>query len=765
MDRSFRPYMLAGIALGLGAGAVAAHAPRQGIAVAAALVLAASAYFGFRATFALWIPAFFVPFLSPGNAALKAGAVLAVVAFAVTLTRESESLRRNVVASSSIMGILALLVAWLALSSLWAQEPGVAVAQLRWYGLSAFVFVGAIAAIRTEQHLRVVITAFVAGALLTTVAALVGVNDRSGDLLQHAGTTVSASAGRLEGGTGDPNVFAAALLAAIALAGGLALSSRSPRVRVVMVACVALFGVGAVESQSRGGMIAAGLALATAFAVLKGNRGRIALLLVAAAAGLILWLIALGGSLSRFTNFGDKGDGRDELWRIAWQMTRDHPIWGVGLQNFRPRVPEYVLAPGSLQFIHLLIERPVVVHNTYLQFLAETGIIGLALFSALVLVCLRSMLLAGRVFERCGEVELSTLCRCVFVAAIALLAAGFFFSEGVDYKLWVVLALGPASLRIAQRRTAFAPTTLQVQRLEAVDPAKLSAPIPNEAFFEHHDVPTVEIPRVAVIIVSRHNRTMILEAIASCRSQERCEVVIVQAGVSDTVQELHLESARRSGIRVLYHETSRSSDIRMRGLAETSAPYVYVLDSDSAIGSRALRELADELDRSPRTGVVWGDVGNLGSGSAIERTPDRLDPWAITVVNQIPRGALIRREALLELGGWWSSDGYEDWDTWMGMAQTGWKGSRVSVVAHLTRPGSTLRAEELATMQTGPSPAARSRYPRLFAERNRNWWRSSAPLSIRVLAPVTDILPMSEVRRQRMLKVLLRHASRRQAGA
>ena len=54
-------------------------------------------------------------------------------------------------------------------------------------------------------------------------------------------------------------------------------------------------------------------------------------------------------------------------------MFAAHPLQGVGLQNFIPQAPDYVLHPGALQFIHLIIERPVVVHNIYLQFLAETG--------------------------------------------------------------------------------------------------------------------------------------------------------------------------------------------------------------------------------------------------------------------------------------------------------------------------------------------------------------------------------------------------------
>jgi hypothetical protein len=67
----------------------------------------------------------------------------------------------------------------------------------------------------------------------------------------------------------------------------------------------------------------------------------------------------------------------------------------------------------------------------------------------------------------------------------------------------------------------------------------------------------------------------------------------------------------------------------------------------------------------------------------------------------------------------------------------------------------------------------RERHPRLFAERARNWRRSSAPLHMRLALPLIERLPLSGFQRHRIgllvsepgiaLRVRLSRLSRRRA--
>ena len=62
---------------------------------------------------------------------------------------------------------------------------------------------------------------------------------------------------------------------------------------------------------------------------------------------------------------------------MALQMLKDHPLLGVGLNNFTVRMSEYGEVSGWARFL-----QPV--HNVYLLIAAETGILGLILFLCLL---------------------------------------------------------------------------------------------------------------------------------------------------------------------------------------------------------------------------------------------------------------------------------------------------------------------------------------------------------------------------------------------
>jgi len=69
---------------------------------------------------------------------------------------------------------------------------------------------------------------------------------------------------------------------------------------------------------------------------------------------------------------------RAELNWIALQMIKDHPLLGVGLNNFTVRMDEYGKVSGWVRFL-----QPV--HNVYLLVAAEIGLLGLVVFVSLLL--------------------------------------------------------------------------------------------------------------------------------------------------------------------------------------------------------------------------------------------------------------------------------------------------------------------------------------------------------------------------------------------
>jgi glycosyltransferase involved in cell wall biosynthesis/O-antigen ligase len=712
-------------------GALAAATPAIGVGLVVVAAYAGLALFGFVPMFAAWTLSFFIPFFAVGNVLLKVGLAATVFSLLLAWFANAAAIRARIRAGAPFLLVAGAFGAWLAATTIWAPDSGLAVSQLWKYGISLGIFAALIVAVSSEGGVRLIAAAFVAGAAITAICGLLG----------FSGGPVSSLPGqsRVQGGAGDPNVLAAAALAAAVLAGGLIPGTRRPWARLLLLTAIVVFGLTLAGTESRGGAIAAIVVLVAALLVMRGRRGAVLGLAIGVLVAAGAWFLTSPDGFGRLTNFNDHGNGRDELWRIAWEMFASHPLQGVGLQNFVPQAPDYVLHPGALQFIHLIIERPVVVHNIYLQFLAETGLVGLLLFLTLVALSLTASLRAATIYEGLGNRPSADLCRCIFLAVLALLAAGFFISSGVDYKLWALLGLGPASLLLAGR--AGGGVALAGVGAPAAEWVPLAPAIPAVA-------PAATL-RVAVVIPCFNDGATLGAAVESLYGQEPCEVVIVDDGSDDPRTLRVLNLLEKAGTRVIHQENRGLSGARMRGVVETDAPYVQPLDADDMLAPGALKRLADVLDREPSMGMVWGDQRVFGDVELTQRRAATLDPWAITYSNRLTEG-LIRREALFDAGGWELSVGFEDWDLYMGIAEQGWKGRRVDAVTYLYRIGSSRMLSSARRQHDDLYRQMRERHQRLFAERARNWRRSSAPLHMRLALPLIARLPLSGFERHRI---------------
>jgi O-antigen ligase len=74
--------------------------------------------------------------------------------------------------------------------------------------------------------------------------------------------------------------------------------------------------------------------------------------------------------------------GRTVIWKAGWELFRDHPFLGIGANAFRLIVSRVLAEPihadeyGSASM--------PAAHNTFLSVLVELGVIGFALFCALL---------------------------------------------------------------------------------------------------------------------------------------------------------------------------------------------------------------------------------------------------------------------------------------------------------------------------------------------------------------------------------------------
>lgn len=394
---------------------------------------------------AVWVALVFIEHLPAVSVGPNAAGILVALAWLGTLRAWQPAARDVLRRHRALFAGLVLLVVWVTLSLIWTRDPAAAIRELWPFYVAGLLALVVATMVSTPRQVRLVVGAFVAGAVLSVLVGLIA------QMLQPA-ATAGGSDGRFEGGAGDPNFLAAALVPAVVLVAALGSSVRSAHGRLALGAAIVVLALGFAATASRGGVVAAVVTGLAAIALYRGRRAQVALFVVGGLCLAGASLAASPAAWERVTSIDSRGNGRADLWNVAWQMSADHPIAGVGLNSFRARAPEYVRRPGTLHFVDLIAERPRVVHNTYLQLLAEAGIVGLALFVLVVGACLRAGWRACGRFELAGEPALAELARGVVLAAISILTAAVFLSDAADKRLWLLLGLGPALLGIAARR-------------------------------------------------------------------------------------------------------------------------------------------------------------------------------------------------------------------------------------------------------------------------------------------------------------------------
>jgi O-antigen ligase len=156
------------------------------------------------------------------------------------------------------------------------------------------------------------------------------------------------------------------------------------------------------------------------------------------------------GAVARLTN--STTSGRTDIWKVGLRMVRAHPVVGVGSGNYTIAEPHYLLiSPGAIKRGDFILDRTLVAHNIYLHVLAEMGVIGLALFLSVLGFSISAAVRAVSLLHKRGDRALEVLGRALVVALVSMLAADFFASEQYSKQLWLLLAMGPALLALAQR--------------------------------------------------------------------------------------------------------------------------------------------------------------------------------------------------------------------------------------------------------------------------------------------------------------------------
>jgi O-antigen ligase len=311
--------------------------------------------------------------------------------------------------------------------------------------------------LQSRDDVLLVITCLVVGFVLESGLILMTVH--SGANLAIPGATVAIDAeqsGRVSGTLGSANAAGSYLSILLAPVICWMLLSRGFR-KLIGLAAVALGVLALILTQTRGGWIAAAVSLVLFYGPLVQHRR------VSIAAPLTVAAILLVASLAfhdviqqRLEDDGGSGESRIPLMRTAARMIADHPILGVGANNYGAVLDRYTTTSGWTEWIWT-------VHNKFLLVLAEGGIGALLAF----IWFLTSTIRQGWQTWKAADPVLSMFalaCTAAIIGHLMHLQLDLFSGREQVQLLWLLCALivtmrymRPAPLRTMNRVVPIAP--------------------------------------------------------------------------------------------------------------------------------------------------------------------------------------------------------------------------------------------------------------------------------------------------------------------
>jgi O-antigen ligase len=191
-------------------------------------------------------------------------------------------------------------------------------------------------------------------------------------------------------------------------------------------------------TYSRGALL---LGVPASLLFLAAMRGRRALVVVVGLLLVLAVVVLLIAGVGRLTSLLDTSDSttffRLQLWQSSWAMIRDHPLLGVGLDNFLYHYRTYYVLPTAWEEFDL--SHP---HNLLFDFWLRLGLPGLGVILWLLAVFFRK---GWAAYRRLSEGRGQLLVLGLMGGMVSFVAHGLvdnaFFLVDLAFAFMLMLAL------------------------------------------------------------------------------------------------------------------------------------------------------------------------------------------------------------------------------------------------------------------------------------------------------------------------------------
>lgn len=283
--------------------------------------------------------------------------------------------------------------------------------------------------LRNRELRGIAIAAFIAGA---AVVATIGV----GQVVTGQNVVAAEGVRRATGLYQHPNALALYLVRALPFALALLALAPDPRRHKPLLLGSAVITLGLLLTFSRGAFIGLAIALVLLAALVTRQAIRLGILGGVIVGGGIVFLVS-GTRLDSLVEGGGSLELRRLLWGSTVAMIRNHPAFGVGLDQFLYQYAPRYIHPAAWE--EKFTSHP---HNLFLDFWVRLGIMGLAWIGWLLLSG------AARFWRGLQAIEAPAQRRLLIATGIACGAAfihglvdNFYFLIDLAFVWWFFLAL------------------------------------------------------------------------------------------------------------------------------------------------------------------------------------------------------------------------------------------------------------------------------------------------------------------------------------
>lgn len=302
--------------------------------------------------------------------------------------------------------------------------------------------------IRTKRQWLFLIKAFICSAFLVAIYGVIQnffeVSSTESWIDEEMFTNIQT---RVYSFFNNPNVLGEFLVLTIPIALAL-IWNRVKDLHKVLFSLILIFMAACmIFTWSRGAWLGMMIAIAL-YLVISDKRWMFAGVLLLFLVPIALYVTGNSAILERFMSIGNTADTstayRVSIWQASLSMIGDFWVGGIGIGSdaYTTIYPSYAL-PGARFALHS--------HNLYLQFLVETGIIGIISLFAVLFGFLKTVFATSVV----RKIKISDIAK--ILVAIGTGFLGFMFQGLTDYVwynykilmiFWIVIALGISGANI-----------------------------------------------------------------------------------------------------------------------------------------------------------------------------------------------------------------------------------------------------------------------------------------------------------------------------